>query len=107
MSVEVVTDADLHFKIARTHAVVYFWAPWCGPCKTFSPIFEKSAEAVQENLLGIGFYKVNIDNSPESAKTYNVKSVPTIVIFQNSSTVKKLTGPRSKRKLLLELADFM
>lgn len=58
--------------------ILYFSAPWCGPCKQFGPVMDRISQT------GILVEKVNVDNSPSVAAAYNVRSVPTVVIVGGS-----------------------
>lgn len=82
-------DEDKH---AKTHIVVDFYADWCGPCKRFSPQFEKFSETYSKNIY---FCKVNIDNVPEIAEYYEVASLPTFMFFdvgKEDSSYDKVIG---------------
>jgi len=58
--------------------VVDFWAPWCGPCKSFAPTYE----AVSEKLSGVIFAKVNTEEEQELAHHFQIRSIPTLMIFR-------------------------
>jgi len=58
--------------------VVDFWAPWCGPCKSFAPTYE----AVSEKLTGVTFAKVNTEVEQELAHHFQIRSIPTLMIFR-------------------------
>lgn len=58
--------------------ILYFSAPWCGPCKQFGPIMDRISQT------GILVEKVNVDNAPAVAAAYNVRSVPTVVVVNSS-----------------------
>ncbi len=60
--------------------IVDYWAPWCGPCRSFAPVFEK----VAEKNPGIVFAKVNTEDEPEIAAHFQIRSIPTLMIFRDS-----------------------
>lgn len=77
-------------------AIVDFWAVWCAPCRTMSPIFDELAEEVPEDVV-VG--KVNIDSEPELAQKFGVMSIPTIIIFENGEEVDRIVGAVPKEKI--------
>ena len=58
--------------------VVDFWAPWCGPCRGFAPVFEKASDA----HVDVVFAKVNTDEQQELAGAFNIRSIPTLMVFR-------------------------
>ena len=69
--------------------VVDFWAPWCGPCRSFAPIFEDVAE---ERSGKMRFVKVNTEAERELSARFRIRSIPTIMIFKNGEVVDMLNG---------------
>ena len=68
--------------------VIDFYADWCGPCKVFSPIFEK----VSQELEDVKFVRVNVDEESELANKYMAYSIPYIVVIENGEVVNSHTG---------------
>jgi thioredoxin 1 len=77
-----------------------FWAEWCGPCKMLTPTFERLAEKYGERVT---FAKINVDELPEVANQFAVRSIPTLVLLQEGNVVERLVGLRSEQ----ELADLL
>ena len=79
MAVEEMTAQSFEETITENGIVIIdFWAPWCGPCRTFSPIFDK----VSDNHTDIVFAKVNTEEEQELAGHFQIRSIPTLMIFR-------------------------
>jgi|TARA_B100000780_G_scaffold67666_1_gene44739 thioredoxin 1 len=75
--------------------IIYFTAPWCGPCKALGPVMEKLSSSIP-------IHKVNIDNDTEKAATYGVRSVPTLIKVDASNNEvgnSRLVGIRSESEI--------
>ena len=68
--------------------VIDFWAPWCGPCKGFAPVYEKAAEAHPD----VVFAKVNTDEQQELAGSFNIRSIPTLIVFREKVILFQQAG---------------
>ena len=80
--------------------VVDFWAPWCGPCKSIAPILEELASEFGESVK---ITKVNVDNNSEIATKYEIRAIPTILVFRNGEIVETIVGLTSKDDLKAKL----
>ena len=69
------------------------WAPWCGPCRMVAPVLEQLA---QEYAGRIKVVKVNVDESPNAASTYQAQSIPTLVLLDQGRTVDRVVGAQPK-----------
>ena len=80
--------------------LVDFWAPWCGPCRTLSPIVEELGDDFAGRLT---VAKCNVDENQDLAMKYGVMSIPTLIIFRDGAEVGRLVGALPKEKLVEEI----
>ncbi len=92
-----VTDATFETDVlkADTPVVVDFWAEWCGPCRQIAPALE---EIAGENA-GVRVAKINVDENPDAAMKYGVRSIPTLLLFKNGEVVSTQIGAANKGRL--------
>ena len=98
MATKSVTDSNFDKEvIASTKpTVVDFWAEWCGPCKSISPIIEELAGEYEGKIK---ICKLNIDESPETPTKFNVRGIPTLLLFKNGAVVSQKVGAAAKSQL--------
>ncbi len=81
--------------------LVDFWAEWCGPCKTISPILD---EIALEKTGALRIAKLNVDENLDVTRRFEVLSIPTLILFKDSEPVLRIVGAKGKSQLL-ELID--
>ena len=86
--VELTKDNFEQIVTSNPTVVVDFWAPWCGPCRGFAPVFERVAEANPE----VVFAKVNTDDEQEIASHFQIRSIPTLMVFREQIIVFSQPG---------------
>jgi len=92
------------FVNKKTHSLVYFWAPWCNPCRHMTPIVEKISKKY-EGMVSIG--KVDVSSNPEIASKYFVAAVPTFILFKEGTILEVLVGAVAERRLENMIKGFI
>ena len=99
----IVTDKDFDEVVsANSLVLVDFWAEWCGPCRTLSPILEDIS-----NETGLLVGKLNVDENPEKTSQFGVKSIPSMILFKDGKPVHTVVGAMPKHRLLKELSEWI
>ncbi|MCH8061445.1 MAG: thioredoxin [Chloroflexi bacterium] len=100
-----VTDSTFDQEVIKsdTPVLVDFWADWCAPCKMIAPLVEELAEEYDGQVK---FAKLDVDSNPQTAMTYGVRGIPTLLIFSDGQPVKQVVGavPKSVLKKNLDEA---
>lgn len=96
--IEHVTDANFEDTVlnASGPVLVDFWAEWCGPCKMIAPVLEELAGDYAGKLK---ICKMDVDANPDTAPKYNVKGIPTMILFKNGNAEGRKVGALSKSQL--------
>jgi thioredoxin 1 len=98
MALDNATDQNFNSLLtAQTGLVlVDFWAEWCGPCRAMTPILEE-VDTTMGDMVKV--LKVNIDENPETPTNYNIRSIPTLILFKNGEPIATQIGLVSKDAL--------
>ena len=96
-----VSDNTFQAEVLESSApvLVDFWAPWCGPCRIVAPHLEELAGERDD----IRVVKLNVDDNPQTAATFQVMSIPTLLLFKNGQVAHQIVGALPKARLLQEL----
>ena len=96
------TDSNFEELVLKSDkpVMVDFWAEWCGPCRMVGPVVQELA-AEYEGKAVVG--KVNVDNNPQTAMKYGIRSIPTILFIKNGQVVDRSVGAVPKSQLSQKL----
>lgn len=92
------TDANFRQEVLENDKVtlIDLWAEWCGPCRMMTPVVEELAAEYKDRVV-VG--KLNVDDNPEVPMEYNVRGIPTFLLFKNGELKEKIVGAQSKKYL--------
>ena len=102
---QIVTDTNFSEILASGKVVVVdFWAPWCGPCRVLSP----TVDDVAEEFAGrVTVAKCNVDDCEEIGEQFGIRSIPTLLFFQNGEVADKCIGLVSKAEIVSKINNLL
>jgi thioredoxin 2 len=102
----VVSDATFAADVERSPLPVLLdlWAPWCGPCRMVAPVLDQLAVELAGRAR---IAKMNVDDNPATSARFGVRSIPTLLIFQNGREVDRIVGAQSKAAIAARLDRFL
>ena len=99
------TDSSLADALKTSQLVlVDLWAPWCGPCRMVAPVLERLAARYAGQLKVV---KVNVDDNPMAARTYDAGSIPTLVIIKDGAVVDRVVGAQPEPALAARITPLL
>ena len=98
--IKILNSKNFNPAIKSGLVLVDFWAPWCAPCKIIAPILNEIAE---EHSNKVTIAKVDVDQNKQISQKFNIRNIPTLIIFKNGKEVKRIMGVKPKKFLLKEL----
>jgi thioredoxin 1 len=101
-TISAVNDASFEEEVLKSDrpVLVDFWAEWCAPCRMLAPVVKEIAEEWGDRIRVV---KVDIDANPKAAAQFNIRSIPTLLFFQNGQVADQLVGAQPKARIVEKL----
>ena len=105
MALTEVTDTSFQAEVVESPepVLVDFWAPWCGPCRLVGPVLEQ----IDAERADVRVVKLNVDENQQTAATFGVMSIPTMILFKNGQPVHQIIGAQPKPRIESQLDQVL
>jgi len=103
----IVAGMDISFRKeleTATPVLVDFWAEWCAPCRMTAPVLE---DVARDKAGQIKVVKIDVDQNPATSEQFNIRSIPTLILFKDGNPVETIVGAMSKAALLERLGPHL
>lgn len=106
MKVQQITDTTFDKEVLESNKLVLvdFWADWCGPCKMVAPVIDEIASEYDDVVKVV---KVNTDENPSTAASYGIRSIPTLLIFNDGNIVDTIIGAIPKSTVINRIQECL
>ena len=105
MALTEVTDTSFQAEVVESPepVLVDFWAPWCGPCRLVGPVLEQ----IDADRSDLRVVKLNVDENQQTAATFGVMSIPTMILFKNGQPVHQIVGAQPRPRIESQLDQVL
>ena len=106
LKVQQITDTNFDKEVLESKKLVLvdFWAAWCGPCKMVAPVIDEIADEYKEAVKVV---KVNTDENPSTAASYGIRSIPTLLIFNEGHIIDTIIGAIPKSTVVNRIQECL